>query len=316
MSDEYGIIMPAASVQSHTLRSSIFLILSSFFVLLEGAVRTSSSAALTIATPDGAVPILGLVAGVCEVLMGIWGIWLGIRYWAGEALAKPLVSALLVWQHVAGYFIFISFNMAIPGTTLASLAPASLLPDPQLGTLVGVAAIFSGLGLCFAVQGGQISFTFGLLYDRKEYDDRFHRIRANVYLIVALWVQVWWLIGAAVAGAEPVAFPPFFLTGEVAVVPAVTAINIVLILCAIAGNNVSNIRTGVAASIVTMALGYLLSLAMLVMYSAGTAGAMPAATPLTSAVSASFLIPTIFLGSRRALLGPANEAHEPLSIVK
>lgn len=314
--NETALVAPTGSTVAHTMKSASFMMIFSFLLLIEGSSRASRGISALIAMNTG-TNVLKVISAIAEITMALYGGAVSIGYMGGHRVQKRSVLGLLIWVHLAGYFVFITYTMVLPGLTLAT-EPTYIVGATSVNQFYGVCAIFTGMSLCFALQGGHISFVFALYFDEQTYDDHFYKSRSNLYLFNLFLVGLWWTIGASLAHSAgidaSIKFPPFFLQVDHTVTPLIAA---VIILCtSLVGlyvNNADLTRAKLGIGLLALGLSTVFSIVIMDHYSAGIAGAVPAGGPLMSVLLAAHLVPSINLGMRYSLLGA--EFAQPLSII-
>lgn len=238
----------------HRTRAAGLLIFFSVMLLLEGVFRAATSIAGYSSGVASSFPLSALVAGgVCQVAMGLAGVFLAGAVLSGVTVTSFAVMAVFGFELLVGWFIFLLFVIVNPGMEAAAVQGIPFPWTSRYDFNVFVAmGILASTGYCITLLGGQMDFTLTLYFLTKSGapyvpSEKSYTMRGVFYSAVTCLTGVFLLVGGCEAmkilpGPVNVVAPPIFVvwpqiylaTGALAIVVGLAGIG-----CAFANPSLS-----------------------------------------------------------------------------
>jgi hypothetical protein len=165
--------------------SSIALhLLFSILILIEGAIRTTDSAALGHTNdvisgggwtggPDEFPPVILLLGGVSECVFGMCG----VIYSMSGIMSLPTVKGtkfVIMVEVILGWFTFIIYVIANPAYTAHHNTNTIINYSNSEEDSITVLGIIASVGYCASLQGAQVYFANNILSLIQKDETRFH----------------------------------------------------------------------------------------------------------------------------------------------
>lgn len=299
------------------MQAAALLTLWSILVVNEGLIRLISIFPSKNLSDSGPPPkYLAFFAALLEIIFGFLGLLLGLLALIFRLHNRKLTSLALLFQTLAGIFVFFIFVFLIPSYRAADLT-SSPLPSLSLPLARGliVLGILTSVHFCLALQGGQFIFMARLLAAATGEDflsqNSASRMRAIFWNANAALAGLWTVITGIII-ATNISFSrlktPYISPPNAGVLPLATIITgILLILIPVFGIHlaISQCRVNPAYYIIS----FLLYLVLFVNYSALHFSLMGSQTAAPAAMHAGLVFMLAFLGPFFVSLAEHDRLH-------